>query len=549
MDTVPLQFFVFFLLLNISLIFAVQTATGSEPHPGASDSHGYRGRGAERLCDDVAIIGAGISGSYSAWRLRHRNLKISLYEYSDRIGGRLYTTHFPGTPDINLELGGMRFIPEAHPKANNVIKALGLQIVDFPLGASTRDDTLHYLRNRRVRNIDLPTHAPYDLPMHHRINFKKLNSDVYFNYTLDSIYRQNTSDPYNFQLVESLDGVPLYKQSKNAFNHKFLDHETINYLRDASAFSFDYVVESQAALMLPTGRFDPTAPPSIVKTVATGFQSIPVTMVNQFLASSSSHALHGNHHLRVIGGPKHGVYSLLFSRTVSTRGVTSDMGQSLLRRCAKKVILAIPKVALERLQWAGLQAPEISHLLKNAVNDVKAGKIFFGFQSDWYKKHVHYSDYTISDTPLEQTYDFGKSPINGKAVLNIAYSDHSNEVWKEMVSSSPATFPGTDDDSLRMSNLAVDVARKYYAQILDIPEQYVPQPDYAVMRIWDDYPFGSSWYAWAPGFRQDLVARRMLKPSDSDPIFIASNTFSPGVDSGWIEGAFNTVDEMIYYYF
>ncbi|WAR31013.1 OXLA-like protein [Mya arenaria] len=453
--------------------------------------------GAERLCDDVAIIGAGISGSYSAWRLRHRNLKISLYEYSDRIGGRLYTTHFPGTPDINLELGGMRFIPEAHPKANNVIKALGLQIVDFPLGASTRDDTLHYLRNRRVRNIDLPTHAPYDLPMHHRINFKKLNSDVYFNYTLDSIYRQNTSDPYNFQLVESLDGVPLYKQSKNAFNHKFLDHETINYLRDASAFSFDYVVESQAALMLPTGRFDPTAPPSIVKTVATGFQSIPVTMVNQFLASSSSHALHGNHHLRVIGGPKHGVYSLLFSRTVSTRGVTSDMGQSLLRRCAKKVILAIPKVALERLQWAGLQAPEISHLLKNAVNDVKAG----------------------------------------------------NEVWKEMVSSSPATFPGTDDDSLRMSNLAVDVARKYYAQILDIPEQYVPQPDYAVMRIWDDYPFGSSWYAWAPGFRQDLVARRMLKPSDSDPIFIASNTFSPGVDSGWIEGAFNTVDEMIYYYF
>ena len=62
-------------------------------------------------CDDIAIIGAGVTGSYAAWRLRHSNLKISIYEYSNRIGGRCFTVQFPDIPDVNLEMGAMRFLP------------------------------------------------------------------------------------------------------------------------------------------------------------------------------------------------------------------------------------------------------------------------------------------------------------------------------------------------------------------------------------------------------------------------------------------------------
>ncbi|MFN9614016.1 MAG: NAD(P)-binding protein, partial [Dolichospermum sp.] len=42
---------------------------------------------------DVAIIGGGISGIYSAWRLANEknDLKISLFESSERLGGRLYS--------------------------------------------------------------------------------------------------------------------------------------------------------------------------------------------------------------------------------------------------------------------------------------------------------------------------------------------------------------------------------------------------------------------------------------------------------------------------
>ena len=62
-------------------------------------------------CDDIAIVGAGIAGSYSAWRLRNQDKKITVYEYSDRIGGRCHTVKFPNIPDVNVEMGAMRFKP------------------------------------------------------------------------------------------------------------------------------------------------------------------------------------------------------------------------------------------------------------------------------------------------------------------------------------------------------------------------------------------------------------------------------------------------------
>ena len=60
---------------------------------------------------DVAIIGGGISGIYSAWRLANEknDLKISLFESSERLGGRLYSVAIPGIPERISELGAMRY--------------------------------------------------------------------------------------------------------------------------------------------------------------------------------------------------------------------------------------------------------------------------------------------------------------------------------------------------------------------------------------------------------------------------------------------------------
>ncbi|HWT03911.1 MAG TPA: NAD(P)-binding protein [Pyrinomonadaceae bacterium] len=51
---------------------------------------------------DIAIVGAGVSGVYSAWRLKQSDpsLKVVLFEGSRRIGGRLLSVRPPDIPAL-----------------------------------------------------------------------------------------------------------------------------------------------------------------------------------------------------------------------------------------------------------------------------------------------------------------------------------------------------------------------------------------------------------------------------------------------------------------
>ena len=76
---------------------------------------------------DVAIIGGGVSGAYTAWRLRNQrpDLRVNLFEMSDRIGGRLRSVHFPQAPHLIGEAGGMRFL-ESQKHVFNLVRHLRL---------------------------------------------------------------------------------------------------------------------------------------------------------------------------------------------------------------------------------------------------------------------------------------------------------------------------------------------------------------------------------------------------------------------------------------
>ena len=84
-------------------------------------------------CEDVTIVGAGISGTYAAWRLKDSNLKIGVYEYSERVGGRMFTRRFAEAPDLNIELGAMRLIPGTHRRMINAIGDLGLKVPGYSI--------------------------------------------------------------------------------------------------------------------------------------------------------------------------------------------------------------------------------------------------------------------------------------------------------------------------------------------------------------------------------------------------------------------------------
>ncbi len=94
--------------------------------------------GRDQMDLDIAVVGGGVSGVYSAWRLhaaQGNSNRIALFECSNRIGGRLFTVTMPGLPNVKVEVGGMRYIKDEHPVVTSVIEHLGLQTEPFPMGA------------------------------------------------------------------------------------------------------------------------------------------------------------------------------------------------------------------------------------------------------------------------------------------------------------------------------------------------------------------------------------------------------------------------------
>ena len=112
----------------------------------------------------MAIVGAGISGSYAAWRLRKRDLKVEVFELEDRVGGRILTERLEhGSPFVNAELGAIYYIPQQHKLLNWSIHALGLTpTVHRP---PNPDHTTYYLRGVHLphRELTVTTKVPYKL--------------------------------------------------------------------------------------------------------------------------------------------------------------------------------------------------------------------------------------------------------------------------------------------------------------------------------------------------------------------------------------------------
>ena len=104
---------------------------------------------------DIAVVGGGVSGAYSAWRLQgeaHSD-RIALFEYSDRIGGRLFSVTMPGLPNVKAEVGGMRYIKNAHPVVTSVVEHLKIPTAPFPMGSpdpKNRRQLQHFLSARQA---------------------------------------------------------------------------------------------------------------------------------------------------------------------------------------------------------------------------------------------------------------------------------------------------------------------------------------------------------------------------------------------------------------
>ena len=77
----------------------------------------------------IAIVGAGAGGLRTAHRLQQYGIDSTIYEASDRVGGRMYSDRSFFSDDRVVEWGG-EFISTEHTAIRNLVHQLGLKLED-----------------------------------------------------------------------------------------------------------------------------------------------------------------------------------------------------------------------------------------------------------------------------------------------------------------------------------------------------------------------------------------------------------------------------------
>lgn len=536
---------------------------------------------------DVAVIGGGVSGVYTAWRLKQEKpeLKVAVFEYGDRIGGRLYSYPMPGMPHIKAELGGMRWL-KSHEIVVGLIGHLKLGVREFPMGPDGGANNLMYLRRRqlRVRELNDAAKVPYLLSD----NEKGMNPDQMQAYVMNSLLPFNADlSAQDWWTVPVLNGTPLYQIGFWNLLYRVLSSEAYQYMYDASGY-YTNVANSSAPLSLPITEYDPN---NKYWTLDEGFEELPRTVADRFVDLGGK--IRRNHRLDSFGRrASDGKYALCFVRTQTENGDTTDLpGRHEVHVDADRVVLALPRRSIELIRWNrmdegdpdgwdyGSEATDEAdrtdraRTLRQRVEAVisqAAFKMFLGYPYPWWRALGVEAGRTITDMPIRQTYYFGTESESGgdadnhNSLLMVSYNDLGSVPFWKALETGPRfegrtenpehrhdpTHPGRDyflhgeapvpEHRFQVSREMVQTAQEQVREVHGL--KFVPEPYTAVYHDWGEDPYGAGWHAWKAGEPFWKIMPRLRRVPGED-VYICGEAYSIG--QGWVEGALQTAELML----
>lgn len=559
-------------------------AQGSEPATSKGPAH-FSGEGA-RLSSThhvkCAIVGAGCAGLYSAWRLSSVQDPVVVFDTLGRIGGRLCSLEVPQAGlDLPVEVGGMRYTTE-QVLLNLTVSCLAAHYDDLRPREFCYPARRFYLRGRHVVGDKLPE-GIYGLDQHEppspvqlveyairkalldiRLDSPDTQTDKRVISRLQQLDWPQTTLTHQLLTDAEWAHFQAYARFTNPDCHLFevgfwnlLQHYLSGeaYLLAHDGMGYESILANwNAAEAIPWflrdfGTAKYLAPVG-------GMEAIPRAMAAEFLKTGGE--IHYGHRLvRISIEETSGELELTFE--------TEDRQPVVLT--ADKVILALPKGALERVEF---QLPEsFSAALDHWCNDLLPAvtahpllKIFLVFGRAWWRQQYGWnSGRSITDTPLRQIYYFGRldGDPNRNALLMASYSDsHYVDFWRSLLWRDSADFfsrfeGNVEDDSgladfvdfgvqERLVEKAIRQLERLHPEISQIP-----MPLCGFAKDWTEQPFYGGWHTWNPRQRPWDVADRIARPFESLNVFVCGEAYSR--DQGWVEGALQTAEHVLVNYF
>ena len=529
---------------------------------------------------DIAIVGGGVSGVYSAWKLKQRypEKKIVVFEASDHVGGRLLSVKPPDIDNMMAELGGMRIIENTQPLIVELLKELNDQLpvgkkietYDFPVD---EDQNIAYLRGIYLRLSDFienPDKVPYKLSFLEKGGTPGSIITNAINQIVPGITSE-TSDAKRREMARnaSFDGIPLWKQGFWNVLMRVLTGEAYELGVDAGGYN-STLTNWNAADAIPWYLSDFGIAPKY-KGFKKGFQIVPKTLAEFF---------------KQLGGEIR-LSSKMSGFNYDGKTFELSINQALIQ--ADVLILAMPRRSIDLLTPNSPLLSMITHLT-SSVTPQPLFKLFTTYQAPWWraagftKTNSEGESYfvpvesgrSVTDLPVRQTYywptDEGKPAVSGPSMLMASYDDGTNigfwdgfrpqrrQAWQQglevpdLKKLKLKAFMG--DYESRQQQLSPDELLWYRycatpGMVQEVSRQlgvihgmsYTPKVVNAAFRDWGDDPFGGGWNSWNIGVKSSEVKEQIVHPLKETKLYICGEAYSDA--QGWVEGALQTAEMML----
>jgi monoamine oxidase len=462
---------------------------------------------------DLAVIGAGAAGSYvaRAMKVAYSEWSVSLFERTDRIGGRVWSVAVPGVAH-RIELGGMRFMT-IHRHVQAVVEELGIATHPFDRpGGSDRS----LLRGRFGGGLPDPqAGGGYELlPTERGRSASELRA-----WAFEQILpRHDDLDAEGWKRVRATyeyHGRPLTDWSIDDALRLVLSADAAEFVIESLGFD-----SGPRAFNTADGLefFSGAAPGAAeARTPDLGMDQVPKSLAADFEARGG--AVHRRSELRALsvdGG-------LVQLELAEGRGVA-----------ARRVVLATAIPALRIIAAASrpLQSPAFDQVLAS-VEGFPATKLYLWYDRPWWLGEVS-SARTVTDLPPRKIFYFDEAP-DGPAVLLGSYADASKSTyWTELAGGASNGAPATP----RMLAALEGFLREMHPSVANIPA-----PLGSAFMHWGADPREIAWTLWRAGVVSDEVMAIAPQPDPSLSIYLAGESFSRS--QTWVEGALETGAEVV----
>lgn len=488
-----------------------------------------------RNCKDikVAVIGSGEAGLASVFELRKIGCNITLFEASQRIGGRVYTYYFDRSNKQYGEFGPMS-IPLSHETTWHYINLFNLETAPF---VTDNENSLFYIRggaafnDQKGRSVSKNIYPKFNLSNKERKkSWIELKETIYLEY-LNSLSIEARKELIDIKKEYSTEIKEIDKLSyRSACQNLNLSDEAISmllYLEGNGHYLNLGFIEFLQKKYTCDSKYNYYIKDGMVNLPYSLYEAICDR--NKHAYSDIDRTMLGKVNIKM-GSPVVGIYN-----TESENKVILKYNDSLDKKEVLEefnyVICAVPFSSLKRIELK----PLFSNVKMRAINDMnyeEAQKIYlYCKERFWEKGNLSkriIGGYSHTDMPLVSIYypsDHSKQVLSksGKWIMNSEKFDNESGALLASYSwGQNAVRFGSENIDLQINDVIA-----YISKIHNISESYIKSivMDYKSI-IWSDIQY--IWGGGALSNPQDkvLFSYEVTLPEMDSKVFFAGEHIS-----------------------